>query len=171
MGECNYYLQARFRSVQEAEQGRERLEQLLAEGQRAYDYWQESRSLDNRRAPSSEMFWGYFRTAFPRVTAYLEDLAGIDDWNNGLAGTLGCFQDPIDEQRVRIKRVNAVLQVILYNIWHFSRLDLLERVVVEDFRAIKVNTASEEELEDETEFDSEDKRFDEVFDPFEFIPV
>src|SRR4051794_13554688 len=94
MGECNYYLKARFASAEKAKEAEPRLIELLAEGEKAYRFWQGSRPLfggrsnPNHVVPTAARFWQVFRERFPLTYRYLGTLAGIEHWNNGLAGEL-----------------------------------------------------------------------------------
>src|SRR5262245_58180922 len=104
MGECNYYLKARFRSAAEAKKVLPRLAELLVQGERAYDFWQGSRGGlhfgdVNWKKPSVDGFWKAMREHFPLVYQYLRELADIADWNNGLAGHLGCLVDPSEDRK------------------------------------------------------------------------
>src|SRR5262249_24818389 len=75
VGECNYYFRARFRTPKDAEVARPRLAAFLAEGERAYAYWQGNRGIGGPE-PSPAEFWDGFREQFPDVWRYLGKLAG-----------------------------------------------------------------------------------------------
>jgi hypothetical protein len=170
MGEANYYLKARFQSDQQAEAARPRLAELLAEGEKAYRYWQDSRSFFSPdpkwQPPSVEMFWKTFWARYPLVCRYLRRLAGTLDWNNGLAGWLGCLVDPRNERRVSLFRVADTLFLRLNSIWHGTQMDLLERYCREDLGALGAGSVSDEDFDLE-----EDEGEDEDFDPFLVIDV
>jgi hypothetical protein len=172
VGECNYYLQARFVSPQVAEEALPKLVSLLGQGQEAYDYRQGSRDIIKPagKRPTPKEFWTHFQEAFPLVTRYLGKLVGIENWNIGLAGQLGCLVRS-DAQRAHLQRQGDVLRLTLRDIWHCTEMDRLERFFTAELGALVVNWASEERLEEEVDFDSEEGRFDEFFDPFSFIPV
>jgi hypothetical protein len=156
MGECNYYLKARFRSEADAATAEPLLAALLGEGARAYQYWQDSRPhpLRHKRGwhpPSNSEFWDGFREKFPLVMRYLRELAGTADWDNGLSGILGCLIDPLQE---RTGQPNAVLWqyqdtlfLELNGIWHGTTLNWLERYCREELGAVAVGSISEEDFE------------------------
>jgi hypothetical protein len=167
MGEANYYLKARFRSPEEAEAARPRLAALLAEGEKAYEYWQGSRPFSNRsdpkwQPPSAELFWKTFRLRYPLVYDYLRDLAGTPDWNNGLAGCLDLV-DPRDERRALLFRDGDTLFLRLNDIWHCADMSLLERYCRADLGAVGAGSVSDEH------FDPDE--YGEDFDPFLAIDV
>jgi hypothetical protein len=60
IGECNYYLKARFSTAEEAAAAVPRLSELLGQGEAARDYWQNARpSLlpdSPRQPPSAEEY-------------------------------------------------------------------------------------------------------------------
>jgi hypothetical protein len=154
-----------------------RLTALLAEGERAYDFWQETRSREwvrplpaRQPAPAevrqqAEQFWGEFRGRFPLVFDYLGDLAGTEDWVNGLAGHLDLV-DPSRERKhepsASLAQRGSELHLQLNGIWHFSDLRLLERFCEEELGAVATGNVSEEDF-DEAAFG------DPHFDPFAHI--
>jgi hypothetical protein len=155
VGECNYYLKARFPNDKEAVIGQARLTALLAEGERAYEWWQSQRG-GSQPEPSADEFWAYFRAAFPLTTGYLGPLAEIEDWSNGLAGMLGCLVDPSDGQAARLEREGDLLSLKLRRIWHFTEMHLLE-AYLEECGAVAVGSVSEEWLEWQEEDDDLDE--------------
>lgn len=166
MGECNFYLKARFASPAGARAAVPRLSALLAEGESAYHYWQSLRGpAATSAAPPADQFWAVFRSRFPHTCEYLGDLNGSADWNNGLAGQLGMLVDP---QRPRWGQPSAslsceddALYLRLNGIWHMSDLHLLERFCVTVLDAVAVGSASA--YPDEVESDPDE--------PFDFIHV
>jgi hypothetical protein len=161
VGEANYYLKARFPSEQQAEAAKPRLIELLAEGDKACDFWQDSDDPMRRddpkwQAPSAESFWKTFRARYPLVYRYLRHLTGTPNWKYELEEWLRCF---VDERQVSLVRVADTLFLQLNDTWHFSQLDLLERYCREDLGAVGVGWKSEED------FDF-DERQAEGFNPF-----
>ena len=154
MGECNYYLKARFANEEEARSAEPRLAELLAEGEKAYSYWQGSRSffgpIDPNRAPmTADLFWQLFYERFPLTMRYLGDLAGIDDWNNGLAGYLSLVDPHLPRRfqpRALLRRQEDLLLLQLNNVWHFSDMTLLERYCLGELGAVAAESISEERL-------------------------
>ncbi len=117
MGECNYYFKARFANEGQAKTAQPRLAELLAEGEKAAAYWQGSRGSfgrgdPNRMPHTAETFWRIFYDRFPLTVRYLGELAGIDDWNNGLAGHLSLV-DPLSPRRYQpgaiLRRIDNLL--------------------------------------------------------------
>jgi len=182
MGECNYYLKARFATDAKARDAVPRLVALLAEGEQAYDYWQNTRrQQDQARRPSQRQspqeqqqiaaqFWSVFQARFPLVCDYLGDLVGIEDWSNGLAGQLGSLVDPQHKRRgdpsSSLVCRESLLLLRLNGIWHCSKMRLLEEFCKDELGAVAVGSVSEEE------FDEDDSDIEEPdFDPFAFIDV
>jgi hypothetical protein len=172
MGECNYYLKARFETAEQAKAAVSRLVALLAEGERAYDYWQGARTREDpprcEELPTAEEFWAIFREQFPLVCEYLGPLDGAEDWDDRLVGQLGTLVDP---QRDRLGDPSSslvcrgdALFLRLNGIWHFSEMTLLELFCQHDLGAVAVGSISEEQIEmdDDTGAD---------FDPFRLIDV
>jgi hypothetical protein len=166
MGECNYYLKARFTDEAAAATAEDPLVALLAEGEGAYDYWQGSRRWDPPEVPADE-FWAGFRKRFPLTTGYLKELVGIPEWDNGLAGQLGCLVDPRRGSKghpsALLVRSGDVLQLRLNMIWHATEMGLLERYC-RDLGATAVRSLSEENLDRLADNESD-------FDPFDAIWV
>lgn len=166
MGECNYFFKARFANAEEAKASELRLAELLAEGEKAYLFWQESRPSflrndPNRLPQSSDTFWRVFRVRFPLTVRYLGDLADIEDWNNGLAGQLGSLVDPKGdgalEPNASLRRNDVLLLLQLNGIWHCSDMTLLEQYCLEDLGAVRAGSISDEEFDsDEDEIDPSD---------------
>jgi hypothetical protein len=176
VGECNYYLKARFPDADTACAAVPALAELLGEGEQAYHFWQDKRTCEDpprcEPLPIADEFWEEFRRRFPIVCRYLCEVDGVEDWDDGLVGILGCLVDPRDERRwfpsASIVCRNAVLFLRLNGIWHFSDLRLLERYCTAELGAQAAGSISEEELElddEDSELDSED------FDPFTAIDV
>src|ERR1041384_3593125 len=140
MGQCNYYLKARFREPKAALVAMHPLTELLAEGDRAYHYWQGSRPLLGER-PTAEAFWAGFREQFPRVCRYLGGLVGIADWDNGLAGLLGCLVDST-RPGATLTRSGDLLLLTLEDIWHFTQMTLLERYLKDELGAVAADSLS-----------------------------
>ena len=167
MGQCNYYFKARFAYEGQAKVAEPLLAELLAEGEKAYSFWQGSRGFfarsdPNRTPMTTETFWRLFRERFPLAVRYLGDLAGIEDWNNGLAGQLSLV-DPLSPRRFRpgaiLRRVDNLLLLQLNDIWHFSDLTLLEQYCIGELGAVAAGSVSEERLdavERERPFDAVD---------------
>ena len=149
MGECNYYLKARFAHPKDAEVARGQLTALLAEGEQAYHYWQSCRAFHPKDAPpmpSAEEFWAHFQSTFPLTTAYLDDAAGGPDYNNGLVGLLGCLADP-GRGRAGLERDECTLEIVLRGIWHGSDMRLLERYLRRTCGAVAVGSVSAEDFD------------------------
>ncbi len=173
MGECNYYLKARFRSAGDAVAAQPRLVALLAEGEQAYDFWQHSRRWDGPKLSADE-FWAGFRGRFPLVVGYLRALAGTPDWDNGLSGHLGCLVDPgLGRQHpaATLVRDDGLLLLRLNMIWHFTDMGLLERYCREELGAVAVGSISDEQLESDLGSELEDPLAMPDVDPFEAIWV
>jgi hypothetical protein len=156
MGQCNYYLKARFATDAEARAALPRLVALLAEGDRAYQFWQDRRCSrlpdpPERGSQAAQQFWAEFRAQFPLVCEYLAELNGIEDWNNGLAGQMGALQDPTPKRHgppgAELVCRGAVLFLQLNSIWHFSDLRLLERCCTDDLGARAAGSISEEQID------------------------
>jgi hypothetical protein len=155
LGECNYYLKARFPTAERATAAVPRLSELLGQGEAARDYWQNSRPSwlreGGRQPPSAEVFWAGFRERFPLVYRYLRELADTPDWNNGLAGQLSCMVDPRVPQRgdprASLIQERDTLLLKLSGIWHFAEMGRLERYCLEDLGAVAAGSISEEDLE------------------------
>jgi hypothetical protein len=92
-----------------------------------------------------------FRFQFPLVCHYLAERNGIEDWDNGLAGTLGQLVDPQRERRwapsASLTRRDRLLLLQLNGIWHCSDMLLLERFCILDLDAVAVGSISEEQFE------------------------
>src|SRR5262249_11800312 len=136
MGECNFYLKARFATDQAARAAVPRLVALLAEGERACRFWQDRRCRrfpdpPERRPQVAPQFWAEFRSQFPLVCEYLAERNGIEDWSNGLAGQMGVLVDPARERHwlpsAEVVCCGAVLFLQLNSIWHCSDTRPLER--------------------------------------------
>lgn len=157
MGECNYYLKARFATAERAAAAIPPLSGLLRQGEAAQDYWQNSRPRIPQRSgsepPSAEVFWAGFRDRFPLVHAYLGELADTPDWNNGLAGQLSALVDPRVQRdgdpSASLTQEDDVLLLKLGGIWHCAELIRLERFFLEDLGAAAVGSVSEEDFESE----------------------
>jgi hypothetical protein len=173
VGECNYYLKARFSSIERAEAAVPILCELLGQGERARAYWQESRPRIPRTSgsepPSPEAFWAGFRQRFPLVYSYLRELADTPDWNNGLAGQLSCLVDPKiprhGDPGASLDREDRVLLLKLGGIWHCAELGRLERFFLEDLGAVAVGSVSEEDFdldEEEGEVMTDGEFFDAI---------
>jgi hypothetical protein len=150
VGDCNYYLKARFARRKDAVVARSCLARLLAEGRRAYDYWQGSRAFrlqGDPPPPSPEVFWAHFRTHFPLTTSYLGERAGVADYRNGLSGLLGCLADPADPREAALGCYDEELELKLINIWHCSDLALLERYLRDECGAVAAGSVSEENFD------------------------
>jgi hypothetical protein len=173
MGECNYYLKARFKDSEAAAFAVPRLSALLAEGERAYQYWQGSRRFNGPTVPDSA-FWAGFRERFPLVIGYLRELAGRTDWGNGLSGHLGCLVDPrpkgLLDHRASLVQSGDLLLLQLNLIWHGTDMGLLEHYCWADLGAIAVGSVSEEDLDVDEDSDlDEDAPRKPGIDPFEAI--
>jgi hypothetical protein len=151
VGECNYYLKARFASAERAADALPRLCELLGQGEAARAYWQAARPVSLRRGdaapPPAEVFWAGFRERFPLVHVYLRELADTPDWNNGLAGQLSALVDPQatrprDPRASLIQASNLVL-LKLCGIWQCAELGRLERFCREELGAVAVGSLSE----------------------------
>lgn len=165
MGECNYYLKARFASPTDVATAALRLTSLLTEGETAYRYWQDLRSgAAAQTRPQAEQFWADFGTRFPLVCVYLGGLNGIADWANGLAGRLGMLLAP-DERRslpnASLSCEDDALYLRMNGVWHMSDLRLLERFCTAHLGAVAVGSTSA--YPDDVESDPEE--------PFDFIAV
>lgn len=150
MGECNYYLKARFRDVDSAADARPRLAELLAEGERAYTYWQATRQVDDPQMSAVE-FWTGFRERFPLTTSYLGELDGVEDWDDELVGHLGSLVDlgrTGPRASATLTQDGDLLLLQLNMIWHFSDLGLLERYCFLELDALGVGSVSDETVED-----------------------
>ena len=172
MGECNYYLKARFATADDAKAALPRLVALLTEGEQAYGYWQDARTREDRvprtSLPTAGEFWAEFRERFPLVRAYLGELDGVTDWDDGLVGQLGSLvapqPDALGDPSASLVCREAVLYLRLNGIWHFSDLRLLEEFCEADLGAVAVGSVSEEDFDRD-----EDEPEDPDFDPFDFI--
>jgi hypothetical protein len=179
MGECNYYLKARFSTAERATAAAPRLSELLGQGEAARDYWQSARPhalREGGRQPSStEAFWAEFRERFPLVHDYLRELAGTPDWNNGLSGQLSCMVDPRVPRRgdpsASLVQEGDTLLLKLSGIWHFAELGRLERYLVEEFGAVAAGSISQEELERYEDEDDDEPVTPEDWEYFEAIEL
>ncbi len=169
MGECNYYLKARFATAAGAKAARSRLAALMAEGEQAYGYWQAERTRGMpRNLPTAKAFWAAFRERFPRVREYLAKLDGIKDWNNGLAGQLGMLIAPRRRRRepsASLVCEGDLLYLRMNGIWHGSDLRLLERYCKVVLSAVAVGSASAYPDDEDDEVDEDPDE------PFDFIDV
>ncbi len=172
MGECNYYLKARFQDEDEAAKARPRLAALLAEGERAYDFWQAARMSDEP-VMSADDFWSQFRQQFPLTTGYLGELAGVEDWDDELVGHLGSLVDPDSTEPAPpaiLTQDGETLLLQLNMIWHFSDMGFLERYCFLELDALDVGSISDETVEEQfTELTG--REIDPDFDPFDAIWV
>ncbi len=155
MGECNYYLKARFPSEEAANAAFPRLVKLMTQGEKAYDYWQSSRpgvlGETNDPLPTTEQFWTAFHERFPLVIQYLGDLADSPEWSNGLAGQVGCLVDPTktrtgDPYSVLTPEGDTLL-LKLSGIWHFTEMTRLEQYCRDELGAVVVGSTSDEKME------------------------
>jgi hypothetical protein len=179
VGECNYYLKARFPTAARAAAAMPRLCELLGQGEAARTYWQDSRPRIPRTSgpepPSAEVFWTGFRERFPLVHAYLRELADAADWNNGLAGQLSCMIDPRIPRRgdpsASLVQEGDTLLLKLGGIWHFAEVGRLERYLLEELGAIAAGSISQEELEWFEDEDDDEPVTPEDWEYFEAIEV
>lgn len=172
MGECNYYLKARFRDADAAVEARPSLAALLAEGERAYDYWQAARGSDEPLM-SPDDFWSEFRSQVPLTVGYLGELAGVEDWDDGLVGHLGSLVDPnsTDLNPPAVLTQDGDLLLLQLNmIWHFSDMGFLERFCFLELDALAVGSISDETVEEEF-YELTGRETDPAFDPFDAIWV
>ncbi len=178
MGECNYYLKARFRTAKQAITAIPKLSDLLGQGELAARYWQDSRSglrsgkLPKKKTLTSENFWTIFRERFPLVHHYLGELADSADWDNGLAGQLSCMVDPhskrTHEPKSELFQKKNILFLKLSGIWHCAELERLESYCLKDLGALAAGSISEEDLESDDDDDEEASLDDqEYFDAIE----
>jgi hypothetical protein len=170
VGECNYYLKARFRDA--AAEARPRLAALLAEGERAHRYWQDARQGDEP-ATSADDFWVEFRERFPLTTNYLGELAGVEDWDDGLVGHLGSLVDPEPtrpDPSATLNQDDDLLLLQLNMIWHFSEMELLERYCFLELDALAVGSISDETVA-EMFAEQTGRDLEPGFDPFDAIWV
>ena len=175
MGECNYYLKARFQTAEHAKDAAARLCDLLGQGEAARAYWQNSRpvsaSSGASKPPSAEQFWAEFEERFPLVYAYLGKLAGIAHWDNGLAGQLSCFVDPRVARRhdpsASLTIENDVLSLKLSGIWHCAEFDLFERYCRGALGAVAFGGVSDENFD----LDEEDEETMEDWEYFEAVEL
>jgi hypothetical protein len=155
MGECNFYLKARFSTDADARAAVPRLVALLAEGERAHLYWQDARTCEDpprcEPLPAADEFWSAFRARFPLVCRYLGELNGADEWDDELVGQLGQLVDPrperLSDPSSSLVCRAGVLYLRLNRIWHFSQMHLLERFCAEELGAIAVGSSSREKLD------------------------
>jgi hypothetical protein len=117
-------------------------------------YWQDNRRYDVQEEPTAQsamQFWAGFRQQFPLVCAYLAELNGIEDWDNGLAGNLGQLVDPQRKRRwapnSSLVHREKMLLLQLNGIWHCSDMTLLERFCIIELDAVAVGSVSEEQFE------------------------
>lgn len=179
MGECNYYLKARFPTTEGAGAAVPRLNELLGQGEAARAYWQDARPHPLReahqQAPSAEAFWAGFSERFPLVHRYLRELAGTPDWNNGLAGQLSCLVDPRVSRRgdpsASLVQDGDTLLLKLSGIWHCAELGRLQRYCVEDLGAVAAGSISQEALEYYEDEDADDPEVPEDWEYFEAIEL
>jgi hypothetical protein len=172
VGECNYYMKARFEDEAAARDARPRLAALLAEGEQAYRYWQDARQVDDPEL-SADDFWTEFRERFPLTTGYLGELAGVEDWDDELVGHLGSLVDPVPRQQTpsaQLTQEDDVLLLQLNMIWHFSDLGLLERFCFLVLDAVAVGSVSDETVED-LFTEQTGREMEPGFDPFDAIWV
>jgi hypothetical protein len=164
VGECNNYLKARFEDEPAARDARPRLAALLAEGERAYRFWQDSRQADEPEVSVPN---------FPLTTDYLGELAGVEDWDDGLVGHLGSLVDPVPRPQTpsaQLTQEDDVLLLQLNMIWHFSDLGLLERFCFLVLDAVAVGSVSDETVED-LFTEQTGREMEPGFDPFDAIWV
>jgi hypothetical protein len=146
-------MKARFRRPKDAEVVVPLLTRFLAECRGAYDYWQNCRDWQPvpRKLPTAAEFWAPFRERFPKVYRYLGELAGVENWNNGLAGNLS-VGSPAGGEPELWREGNSVY-LILYSIWHAADLTLLEEFVQVEYGAEAVAWVSAEQFEEVDEPD------------------
>jgi hypothetical protein len=92
MGECYFYLKAKFPSTQHLKKVYPDIQKFLKEGQKAEEWWQ------NHRGDKPKIFWTAFETNFPTVTQYLKHAGkfGADN-NNGLSGQLEFGNNEVEQ--------------------------------------------------------------------------
>jgi hypothetical protein len=153
LGECNYYLKARFPTAELAVIASSGLSELLGQGEAARDYWQSSRRHNaftqrNWQPPTDEEFWASFRERFPLVHKYLGELADTTDWNNGLAGQLSCMVDPRVQRQLdphaELEQDGETLYLKLSGIWHCAEMARLERYCVQELGALAAGSMSDD---------------------------
>jgi hypothetical protein len=179
LGECNYYVKARFPTPERAAAAVPRLCELLGQGEAAREYWQGARPSPlregRRQPPSAEVFWADFRERFPLVHRYLRGLADTPDWNNGLAGQLSCMVDPRVPRRgdpsASLAQEEDTLLLKLSGIWHCAELGRLERYCLEDLGAVAVGSISQEDLERYANEDADEPEVPEDWEYFEAIEL
>lgn len=151
MGEATYYLKARYPTVQAAEQAASDLRDLVAEGQQAYDFWQQRRG-DTDRA----RFWTDFKSRFPLVVDYLTDAREggkpvLDgDPNNDPAGHLDFGNE--EELSFNLEQ-NGTLVTFYALCWHFAEWDTLVAWLIRVTGATKASWISDEYIEPPNPFD------------------
>jgi len=168
MGECNYYVKARFASSEAAKAAIQPLLELLEQGDSAYNYWQKSRSNPRNRVrqqpPAAGEFWATFRNEYPLIIGFLGDFADSLDWDNGLAGHLSCMADCQTQIRslgTCITQEHDEIRLKLASIWHCADLSMLEAYFIDKLGAIAAGSISEEDLE--MDEDDEDEVFEDGF--------
>ncbi len=137
MGECNYYLKARFKNRKALDAAVPKFEAFLKEADEAGDFWQKHRGDGNDKA-----FWDMFIPRFPLVTKYLGKLVGGDS-HNGLAGELSFGNE---EGYLAKDKKSPVLCYSEYT-WHLASWNRLCDFLKSEFGAIKTNWISEEDID------------------------
>jgi hypothetical protein len=134
MGECAYFLKAKFATNKKASAAAKRLKQTLAEVEEAYSFWQKN------RGKNSAEFWSKFEAEFPLSTEILK-AAGVEigrDCNNGLSENLSYCGEG--------QHVSVVGNEIRYSavVWHLADWEGLAKWIENALEAKAVVWASEE---------------------------
>ena len=92
MGEATYYAKLKFPDEERANGAAEEVEAFLDEMSRAYDFWQNNRSMEGNGERST--FWNKFAEEFPIVLEFLYEIKKAPgDCNNELSGIMGFGED------------------------------------------------------------------------------
>ena len=139
MGECVYYLKAKFATEEKARNAAEKLSEALAELDKAYDFWQKNRG----KTPAE--FWSNFEAEFPHAMAILKVTPGFElggDCNNNLAGKLSYCENGEPQVEVFGKEIRYSAEV-----WHFADWDGLKNWIESALEAEAVTWASDEGID------------------------
>ena len=140
MGECSYFLKAKFASHEKALVAAESLGKTLAEVGEAYAFWQANRGKKNR-----EEFWAEFEGKFPLAIEVLKLTRDVEvggDCHNGLAGKLSYCDQNASEVEVDGNEVKYSALV-----WHMADWDGLADWIKSALKAKAVTWASEEMID------------------------
>ena len=126
MGECTYFFKAQFKTPAQAKKALPKIKAFIEEIREAYKFWHKYRG---------KLFWKEFGTKFPLANAYLISL------DAEASGKLDFGQDEFNEPVLN----GSIIEYEAYNVWHLADWGGLINFFKENYGAVKVVVANEED--------------------------